>query len=187
MSRRHVGMSSTVGVGSIFWFELGVVPVTREEANGLAAKVEAEETLPRCRILLVEDNKVNQIVATRFLIRLGQDVEIANDGAEAVSISREQTFDLILMDCQMPEMDGFEATRRIREQEEKSEGGPRRMPIIALTANATQGDEQRCLDAGMDAYCSKPINPKTLFRTILQWLNADAQSDSRTINDPSGT
>ncbi len=65
-------MSSTVGVGSIFWFELGVVPVTREEASGLAAKAVAEETLPRCRILLVEDNKVNQIVATRFLARLGQ-------------------------------------------------------------------------------------------------------------------
>jgi len=163
----ELGMSSTVGVGSIFWFELGVVPVTREEANGLAAKVEAEETLPRCRILLVEDNKVNQIVATRFLTRLGQDVEIANDGAEAVSISREQSFDLILMDMQMPVMDGIEATRRII-----AEGGPSATaPIIAMTANASDEDRRRCLEAGMKGFESKPVTLERLKKVIAHTLS----------------
>ncbi|WP_307370055.1 ATP-binding protein [Peteryoungia aggregata] len=158
----ELGMSSTVGVGSIFWFELGVVPVSREEASGLAAKVVAEETLPRCRILLVEDNKVNQIVATRFLARLGQDVEIANDGAEAVSISRGQAFDLILMDMQMPVMDGIEATKRII-----AEGGPSaEVPIIAMTANASDDDRRRCLDAGMKGFESKPVTLERLRKMI---------------------
>ncbi len=158
----ELGMSSTVGVGSIFWFELAVVPVTREEASGLAAQVIAEETLPRCRILLVEDNKVNQIVATRFLARLGQDVEIANDGAEAVSISREKAFDLILMDMQMPVMDGIEATKRII-----AEGGPSaEVPIIAMTANASDDDRRRCLDAGMKGFESKPVTLERLRKMI---------------------
>jgi signal transduction histidine kinase/HPt (histidine-containing phosphotransfer) domain-containing protein/AmiR/NasT family two-component response regulator len=158
----ELGMSSTVGVGSIFWFELAVVPVTREEANGLAAQVVAEETLPRCRILLVEDNKVNQIVATRFLARLGQDVEIANDGAEAVSISREKAFDLILMDMQMPVMDGIEATKRII-----AEGGPSaEVPIIAMTANASDDDRRRCLDAGMKGFEPKPVTLERLRKMI---------------------
>lgn len=158
----ELGMSSTVGVGSIFWFELAVVPVTREEASGLAAKVIAEETLPRYRILLVEDNKVNQIVATRFLARLGQDVEIANDGAEAVSISREKAFDLILMDMQMPVMDGIEATKRII-----AEGGPSaEVPIIAMTANASDDDRRRCLDAGMKGFEAKPVTLERLRKMI---------------------
>ncbi len=158
----ELGMSSTVGVGSIFWFELSVVPVSRQEASGLAAKVMAEETLPRCRILLVEDNKVNQIVASRFLARLGQDVEIANDGAEAVSISREQAFDLILMDMQMPVMDGVEATKRII-----AEGGPSaETPIIAMTANASDDDRRRCLEAGMKGFESKPVTLERLKNVI---------------------
>ncbi|MFL0694178.1 MAG: ATP-binding protein [Agrobacterium tumefaciens] len=164
----ELGMSSTVGVGSIFWFELGVVPVTREEANGLAAKVVAEETLPRCRILLVEDNKVNQIVATRFLARLGQDVEIANDGAEAVSISREQAFDLILMDMQMPVMDGIEATKRII-----AERGPSAdAPIIAMTANASDDDRRRCLEAGMQGFESKPVTLERLKKMIAHTMSS---------------
>ncbi len=168
----ELGMSSTVGVGSIFWFELGVVPVTREEANGLAAQVVAEETLPRCRILLVEDNKVNQIVATRFLARLGQDVEIANDGAEAVSISREQRFDLILMDMQMPVMDGIEATKRII-----AERGPSAdVPIIAMTANASDDDRRRCLDAGMQGFESKPVTLERLKKMIAHTTSSARES-----------
>ena len=169
----ELGMSSTVGVGSIFWFELSVVPVTHEEASGLVTKVTAEETLPRKRILLVEDNKVNQIVATRFLARLGQDVEIANDGAEAVSISRTQSFDLILMDMQMPVMDGIEATKRII-----AEGGPSsQVPIIAMTANASDDDRRRCLDAGMKGFESKPVTLERLRKMI-----AHATSTTRDVS-----
>ncbi|TPP09693.1 ATP-binding protein [Rhizobium glycinendophyticum] len=158
----ELGMSSTVGVGSIFWFELSVVPVGREEAEKVAAKTAAEETLPRYRILLVEDNKVNQIVATRFLARLGQHVEIANDGAEAVAITRGQVFDLILMDMQMPVMDGIEATRRII-----AEGGPcASTPIIAMTANASDDDRRRCMDAGMQGFESKPVTLERLKQMI---------------------
>jgi signal transduction histidine kinase/DNA-binding NarL/FixJ family response regulator/HPt (histidine-containing phosphotransfer) domain-containing protein len=158
----ELGMSSTVGVGSIFWFELSVVPVSREEAEKVAAKIVAEETLPRYRILLVEDNKVNQIVASRFLARLGQQVEIANDGAEAVAIARGQVFDLILMDMQMPVMDGIEATRRII-----AEGGPcAATPIIAMTANASDDDRRRCMDAGMQGFESKPVTLERLRQMI---------------------
>ncbi|RKE86388.1 ATP-binding protein [Rhizobium sp. AG855] len=158
----ELGMSSTVGVGSIFWFELAVVPVSREEADSVAAKIVADETLPRYRILLVEDNKVNQIVASRFLARLGQEVEIANDGAEAVAITRGQIFDLILMDMQMPVMDGIEATRRII-----AEGGPcAATPIIAMTANASDDDRRRCMDAGMQGFESKPVTLERLKQMI---------------------
>lgn len=175
----ELGMSSTVGVGSIFWFELSVVPVSREEADSVAAKIVAEETLPRYRILLVEDNKVNQIVASRFLARLGQEVEIANDGAEAVAITRHQIFDLILMDMQMPVMDGIEATRRII-----AEAGPcAATPIIAMTANASDDDRRRCMDAGMQGFESKPVTLERLKQMIAYATTPD-RSASRSQNQP---
>ncbi len=173
----ELGMSSTVGVGSIFWFELSVVPVSREEADSVAAKIVAEETLPRYRILLVEDNKVNQIVASRFLARLGQEVEIANDGAEAVAITRHQIFDLILMDMQMPVMDGIEATRRII-----AEAGPcAATPIIAMTANASDDDRRRCMDAGMQGFESKPVTLERLKQMIAYATTPD-RNTSRSQN-----
>ncbi|CAH0339322.1 ATP-binding protein [Rhizobium sp. CECT 9324] len=158
----ELGMSSTVGVGSIFWFELAVVPVSREDVKKLTAARHSEDELPRLKILLVEDNRVNQIVATRFLARLGQDVEVANDGAEAVAIARQQKFDLVLMDMQMPVMDGIEATRRII-----AERGPSvETPIIAMTANASDDDRRRCLDAGMSGFESKPVTLERLRKMI---------------------
>ncbi len=121
-------------------------------------------------ILVAEDNRVNQIVVGEILKRAGFRFEIAENGREACEAVARKTFDLILMDCQMPEVDGFEATRTIRKME-RSESDSKtlhsgRIPIIALTANATTGDEQACLDAGMDAYCSKPIEAERLIRLI---------------------
>ncbi len=115
-------------------------------------------------VLVVEDNRVNQIVAKNLIAEAGSTCDIANNGHEACDAVRNGVYDVILMDCQMPEMDGYEATDLIRKWER--EQGRKRMPIIALTANATKEDIQKCLDAGMDAYCSKPINPTILFETI---------------------
>jgi two-component system, sensor histidine kinase and response regulator len=120
----------------------------------------------KLRILLAEDNKVNQMVAARLLEKRGHTVVIAGNGREALAVLDEpgsEGFDLILMDVQMPEMDGFEATGIIRERE-KSSGA--HVKIVAMTANAMKGDEERCLAAGMDGYVSKPIHVEQLFATI---------------------
>ncbi len=121
----------------------------------------------KIHILVVEDNRVNQIVVKNLLSESGFTCEIAMNGREACDAVRQRKYDLVLMDCQMPEMDGYEATDLIRKWE--LESGKTRIPIIALTANATKEDIQKCLDAGMDAYCSKPINPQTVLRLIEQW------------------
>jgi CheY-like chemotaxis protein len=115
------------------------------------------------RILVAEDNAVNQKLVLRLLEKHGHSVTLAVDGLRAVEAIEGQTFDLALMDVQMPEIGGFEATKRIRGLEL---GSGRRLPIIALTAHAMQGDRERCLKAGMDDYLSKPIRPKALFDAI---------------------
>jgi two-component system, sensor histidine kinase and response regulator len=121
------------------------------------------------RVLLVEDNPVNQRVAQRLLQRMAADVTIANHGAEALERLAEGAFDAVLMDCQMPVMDGFTATARIREAEEKS-GLGRRLPIIALTANVMSEDRDHCLAAGMDAHLGKPIVPSQLADCLGRYL-----------------
>jgi CheY-like chemotaxis protein len=115
------------------------------------------------RILLAEDNKVNQTLAIRLLEKRGYAVVVAQTGNEALAAWTSEPFDLILMDVQMPEMDGFEATAAIRAAERSKNG---HTPIIAMTANAMVGDRQRCLDAGMDGYISKPIQAQTLYEAI---------------------
>ena len=129
----------------------------------------------RPQVLVAEDNRINQVVIREILVKFEIDCEIVDNGAKACKAAQNRNFDLILMDCQMPEVDGFEATQWIRDWE-KNNGVTRGIPIIALTANATQGDEQRCLDAGMNAYCSKPINPKLLFKTLQHWLEENEKS-----------
>lgn len=115
------------------------------------------------RILVAEDNAVNRTMVVRLLGKHGHDVRVANNGREALVAIDEDAFDVILMDIEMPEIDGLETTRLIRERES---GAGKRTPIIALTAHAMKGDEEKCLAAGMDAYVSKPIHPTTLFEVI---------------------
>ncbi len=115
------------------------------------------------RILLAEDSLLNQKLAVGLLAKWGHTVTVANNGREAVSAATQQPFDLVLMDIQMPEMNGFEATEAIRQQE-RERGG--RVPIVAVTAHALTGDRERCLEAGMDAYVSKPIRQEELYQAI---------------------
>jgi signal transduction histidine kinase/CheY-like chemotaxis protein/HPt (histidine-containing phosphotransfer) domain-containing protein len=127
------------------------------------------------RILLAEDNQINQIVASELLTRAGYGVAVVSDGQTAVSAFRDGGYDLVLMDCQMPVMDGLEATRAIRQAEDAAvQSGTlrRRVPIVALTANASNVDRKRCIEAGMDGYFQKPFRPRDLLDTVVRYLNA---------------
>jgi PAS domain S-box-containing protein len=137
-------------------------PVSSPMPSPAAAAVPGYE-LPPLRILVVEDSLVNQKLAVALLKKRGHEVAIASNGREAVAALETETFDVVLMDVQMPEMDGFEATATIRNREHAK---GRHTPIIAMTAHAMRGDRERCLDAGMDEYVSKPIRSEQLFDTI---------------------
>ena len=120
------------------------------------------------RVLVVEDNPVNQAVVKKMLEKAGLSPVTSNDGVEAMEALRAEQFDVVLMDCQMPRMDGYEATEAIREREQNQ--GLMRTPVIAMTANAMAGDRERCLAVGMDDYLSKPVKPAQLENMLRQWL-----------------
>jgi PAS domain S-box-containing protein len=123
-------------------------------------------------VLVAEDNEVNQKVAVRILEKLGYAVEVADDGTQALAACERTRYDAVLMDVQMPGMDGYEATRRIRAREE---GAPR-TPIVAMTANAMKGDREKCLEAGMDDYVSKPVTPDELGAVLARWVRSPASA-----------
>ena len=148
------------------------------------AEVDKTKVAFGARVLVVEDNVVNQKVALYMLEDLGCSVEVASNGREALEAISKTPFDLVLMDCQMPEMNGYEATQIIREKEiqqikHRSEPGLsiRRTPIIALTAYAMQGDHEQCLADGMDDYLSKPFNRDRLFAVLKRWLPSKSTTD----------
>ena len=167
-------VESTVGVGSAFHFTLPLsVPGAVDITPVPASRANALEDTPAMvdqglAVLLVEDNLVNQKVAFKLLERRGYRAQLAENGAAAVEAAAGGRFGLILMDMQMPVMDGIEATRAIR-RHELAEGLPR-TPIIAMTANAMEGDRERCLEAGMDDYISKPIRADQLYSQLAQWF-----------------
>jgi two-component system, sensor histidine kinase and response regulator len=124
------------------------------------------------KILLVEDIEINQEIAKKFLEKAGIVVAIANNGKEAVEMVSQSDYDCVLMDCQMPVMDGYEATQIIRKEERFSS-----LPIIAMTANAMRGDREKCINAGMDDHIPKPINPNGLLSTLAKWVSPRENSD----------
>ncbi len=124
------------------------------------------------RLLVVDDNPVNQKVAVKMLEKLGYRVDVAGNGNEALAALTRHQYNLVFMDCQMPELDGFETTRMIRSHEQPGT----RLPIIAMTANAMQGDREHCLSSGMDDFVSKPVKSQDLSKVLSQWLD---QSDHR--------
>ncbi len=133
-------------------------------------------------VLLAEDNPVNAVVATKQLARLGARVDVAADGMEAIESARRGAYDIVFMDCQMPELDGFEATRRIRAYEDLA--GLRRVPIVAMTANAMTGDRERCFEAGMDDHLAKPVHPAELTAVMARFLpSGDAAAPSERAPD----
>jgi PAS domain S-box-containing protein len=181
----HVGVSSSVGEGSTFWFELPFVeiPATENDCDTDTLRTdrmagEAFDRRFKGHILVVEDNPVNQKVAQRILERLGCRVTLADNGAQALERWETETFDLVLMDMQMPVMDGLTATTLIRQREL----GRRRTPIVALTANAMAGEYDRCMTVGMDGFLTKPLNVERLC----EYLNGFGLSDARgSIREPS--
>lgn len=162
----EIGVTSEAGKGSRFWFRVRL----HEEAGSEAIDAQSGEpqstssAVPPMKILLVDDNATNRMVASHMLAAAGHEVKTAGNGREALAAARDELFDAILMDISMPEMDGLEATRRIRLLPQPHRG----VPIVALTANAVAGDEQQFMDAGMDFYMSKPVRRTALEAMLLK-------------------
>lgn len=166
----NIGVESSPGSGSLFWFTVNLRNFNKsaEEEASNRSFCAADLASKPARILVVEDSIVNQEVCCELLTCLGHTAIATNDGKSALDILKQQDFDLVLMDCQMPIMDGYEATRLYREWEEQQ--GLDRRPVIALTGNAMEYDRQVCLDAGMDDYLSKPFNLTRLSDMLGRWL-----------------
>jgi len=170
-----IAVESELGQGTQFTVTLKCALSTEAAAPRDSETRSAAPTSPvNARILVVEDNQVNQKVVTAVLRKRGFEIELASDGREALTKLAHSDFDLILMDVQMPVLDGLEATRLIRQEERW-----KALPIIAMTAHAMNGDRERCLEAGMTGYVSKPVHPAHLLQTIEEYLLAPvAQSSS---------
>ncbi len=183
----QIGVRSTPGAGATFWFTLPAAEAVGEAAGIAAPEPDivaqrllcASETTRSAaapvptvaRVLLVEDNAVNRLLAERLLQNLGYDCELAQDGAQAVALARVNAYPLILMDCHMPVMDGLEATGAIRAIDRELS---RHTPIVALTAGAMDEERERCIAAGMDGFLTKPIVPEEL-KTALQRFAASVR------------
>jgi two-component system sensor histidine kinase/response regulator len=170
----EVGVESTPGVGSNFWFTgrftkaaAGVAPPAGPPER--TDEPAATRRLSGCRVLVAEDDHVNQLVTTLLLERVGVEVRVASDGAEAMQLLGAETFDGVLLDMQMPIADGIEVARWIRSNRELSG-----LPVIAMTANARNEDRELCLSAGMNDFATKPVEAGVLYAKLAQWLRPPA-------------
>lgn len=165
----EIGFDSTVNEGSHFWFtvQLSSVEAPQLKTPNLTPQ-NANINFMESRVLVVDDNKTNLLVAGQMLEYLGVIIETANNGQQAIDCLNEKHYDLVLMDCHMPVLDGYQATKKIREMEFKHNSS--QLPIIAFTASAMKGDKEKTLAAGMDDYIAKPIKLETIQRKLIKWL-----------------
>jgi signal transduction histidine kinase/CheY-like chemotaxis protein len=177
-----ITLESEVGRGAVFRVSLNLPNGAVSDASPIAA-TRRKTVLPRMsgHVLLAEDNEVNKTIVLAWLDRLGFTADCAKNGREALALLESRSFDLVLMDCQMPEMDGFTATAEIRRREALTGG---HVPIIALTANAIEGDRDTCLRAGMDDYLTKPFKGPHLADVIARWLPASRAAAAPTVSPP---
>jgi CheY-like chemotaxis protein len=167
-----LAVESRPGAGSVFTLklELALCADTVHERAERRPRIAAATDGPPRRVLVAEDNVVNQKIAIHLLEKFGCRVDVAANGREAVEMAMSFPYDLIFMDCRMPEMDGFTATREIRAQQANGH----RTPIVAMTAHAIKGASEECLDAGMDAYIAKPVKPAEIEHALALWTRRPA-------------
>lgn len=171
----RIGVESHLGKGSTFWFELSLMPAVaqspQQHAENYIREPSGLHKPQRHHLLLAEDNEVNQLVALSQLRALGYPVDASSNGHEVLEALERTNYDLILMDCQMPELDGYETTRRIRQHPQKCW---REIPIVAVTAHAMKGDREKCIEAGMNDYISKPFQQHELQKVLERWLRTES-------------
>lgn len=181
----EIGVDSLDGQGSTFWFTIPLtiaseneIPVNLYDERQGGSEIELSKDL---RILAVDDHPINQSFAKKLLKKLGFfNVDLAEDGKQALDMIASKTYDIVLMDCQMPELDGYQTTTLLREREEKLGG---HLPVIALSANAMVGDKEKCLRAGMDDYLSKPIKPEKLIAAMKKWAQPNNVTEAADIKE----
>ena len=177
-----IGAESAPGEGSTFWFEVelrSAAPTISRRTSRTRASAPIESSNQR-RVLVAEDSMINQVVAVRLLERYGVHARVVGDGREALAALAEEDFDAVLMDCQMPVLDGYEATAELR----RREGDGRRTPVIAMTANAMKGDRERCVAAGMDDYITKPMRSHEVAAILERWLPVRAEERRGAVRNP---